>query len=55
MKIRLLMAMNLDGKDYRAGDEIQIDARDGQALVRNKYAVAVVERAVQRPSAEIRD
>ncbi len=54
MKIRLLQPMNIEGHNYQSGDEIQIAPRDGQALVRAGLAVAVIERAVERPQVEIR-
>jgi hypothetical protein len=54
MKVRLLQPMNLEGRDYRKDDEVQLQVKDAKALIRNKYAVAVVERAIELPKVEIR-
>jgi hypothetical protein len=54
MKVRLLQPMNLEGRDYRKDDEVQLQVKDAKALIRNKYAVAVVERAIERPQVEVR-
>jgi len=54
MKVKLLQPMNLEGRDYRKDDEVQMAPQDAKALVRAGYAVMVAERAVNRPAVEIR-
>ncbi len=56
MKIKLLQPLNIDGKDFRAGDIIQVSgkAEDAYALIRGGYAVAVIERAVDTSTVEVR-
>ena len=54
MKIKLLQPMNLEGRDYRKDDEVQMNPQDAKVLVRAGYAVMVAERAVNRPAVEIR-
>ena len=55
MKIKLLQPLNLNGKSYRSGEEVQLPPIDAKALLKAKLAVAVYERAVHVPEMEIRD
>lgn len=54
MKVKLLIAVNIGGKQYPAGVEADLKPKDAQALIRGRYAIAVKERAVPKVVVEKR-
>ena len=54
MKVKFLQPVNLEGKEYRKGDEANLKPNEALAMVRGGYAQVVQERAVHRPEAEVR-
>jgi hypothetical protein len=54
MKVRFTQPVNLEGREYRAGDEANLHPQEALAMVRGKYAVMVQERAVAPPKVEVR-
>lgn len=56
MKVKFTQPLNVNGTNYRMGDEAQLSPQDAKSLVRAGYATIVVERAVVAPrDMEIRD
>ena len=54
MKVKLLMAINLEGRNYEKGDTPNLKPKDAQALIRGKYAIGVKERAINHTQVETR-
>jgi len=54
MKVKLLLALNVEGRQYESGVVVDLPAKDAQALVRGRYAEPVKERAVPDTKVETR-
>jgi len=54
MKVKLLLALNVEGRQYESGVVVDLPVKDAQALVRGRLAEPVKERAVPDTKVETR-
>jgi len=54
MKVKLLLPLNIEGRQYAAMSEADLDAKEAKALIRGGFAQAVKERAVPQKPVEVR-
>ena len=55
MKVRFEQPVNVNGKNYRKGDEGQLSVEDAKALARAGFVTIIKERAVVVPQMETRE
>ena len=46
MKVKLLLSVNIEGRQYAVGTEADLKPKDAKPLIRGGYAIEVKERAV---------
>lgn len=54
MKVKLLLSVNVEGRQFTVGSEADLKPKEAKALIRGGYAIAVKERAVPNVGVETR-